>query len=149
MKTSHATDEQLQQYAINADELPAHVRDHILTCAACLNSATSYRALFTSVHDQNPPRFDFDLESLVMQRLENRRQSKYHGPVSIAAMPVAAVLVIIIALTMFSTVFTDIFNTLSVWTIYLIATVTIIFLIANLIEMHTRYKRKITLIEEY
>jgi hypothetical protein len=149
MNAFHATDEQLQQHAINAMELPGQVRDHIKACRKCLNAATTYHTLFTHVHDQHPPRFDFDLESSVIRKLQSRRTSPSQWRISIAAMIATALLVMIVPLTMLSTVFREIVSNLSVWTIYIIATITIVVLIANLIEMHFRFKGKITAIEEY
>jgi hypothetical protein len=69
MTRAHLTDEEVQQFVSDGIGDPA-MAAHIHICGECKAKIETYQLLFTGLQEQPSPAFDFDLEQLVMQRLE-------------------------------------------------------------------------------
>ena len=69
MKNTHLTDEQIQQYALDATNSPETWTEHIGHCAHCQQQVRAYQILFEGIEVQEKAVFDFDLAELVMEQL--------------------------------------------------------------------------------
>lgn len=69
MKNVHLTDEEIQQYVLNAEATSQAALAHIQTCTHCQQQAAQYQLLFAGIEKQEKAVFDFDLADLVMAQL--------------------------------------------------------------------------------
>ncbi len=73
MKINHPSESEIQQYALDRTASESQVIQHIDTCEACRLIAQNYMHLFTAIQEQPKAYFDFDLASLVLQQLPDRK----------------------------------------------------------------------------
>jgi hypothetical protein len=71
MKIDHLSEQQIQDYVINKKVLTDTDVAHIHTCHLCTQRASEYRILFSSVATITPPRFEFNLTKLVLEKIES------------------------------------------------------------------------------
>lgn len=69
MKNIHLTDEEIQQYALDAKNCPKVWIEHIQYCPHCQQQAQAYQLLFEGIETQEKEVFDFDLTAMVMEQL--------------------------------------------------------------------------------
>ena len=69
MKNIHLTDEEIQQYALDAPNSPNELLVHVQQCEHCQQQALQYQLLFEGIAVQKKAAFDFDLTDLVMEQL--------------------------------------------------------------------------------
>lgn len=69
MKNVHLTDEEIQQYVLNAEATSQAALAHIQTCTHCQQQAAQYQLLFAGIENQQNETFDFDIADLVMAKL--------------------------------------------------------------------------------
>lgn len=69
MKNIHLTDEEIQQYSLDAENCPEAWVEHIEVCAYCQQQVRAYQLLFQGIETQEKAAFDFDLTELVMAQL--------------------------------------------------------------------------------
>lgn len=89
----HATDNQIQDYSLNALE-DTTAAAHIKGCASCLEKARQYLALFEAIHEQEIPAFDFHLTELVMGQLPVKQSTERYVIGFIIAVAVALLTVL-------------------------------------------------------
>ena len=69
MKNIHLTDEEIQQYVLDAHTCSEVLLKHIKHCEHCQQQALHYQLLFEGIEAQEKVVFNFDLTSLVMEQL--------------------------------------------------------------------------------
>lgn len=95
MKNTHLTDEEIQQYALDARLLSGALAEHIQHCEHCRQQARYYQLTFEGLGFQEKAVFDFDLTELVMEQLPQTKPS-YDRPLFYA---IAFIIVLMIGLT--------------------------------------------------
>lgn len=70
MNTTHLTDEELQQFAMNSSSFDSSIAEHVHFCEHCKEAVETYRLLFDGIHEQEVPAFEFDLSALVVKQLQ-------------------------------------------------------------------------------
>src|SRR4051794_35225545 len=89
MNSSHATEEQLQQYALGDGGQNSGLSQHIESCATCLAAVDGYRQMFAAIAEQAPPVFSFDVAEMVVAALPEKRRSVF--PYLLSAILIAAI----------------------------------------------------------
>jgi hypothetical protein len=92
MKNIHLTDDEIQQYALDAESCNKGLIEHIQQCEHCLQQAMQYQLLFEGIGVQEKSVFDFDLADLVMEQLPQATPS-YDRPLLYALGGVIAVMI--------------------------------------------------------
>lgn len=70
MISNHLSDEQIQEYVLNKENLTDSDVTHIHACEICEYRAKEYRLMFTGIEALPPAAFGFDLSALVIKKLE-------------------------------------------------------------------------------
>lgn len=69
MKNIHLTEEQIQQYALDAQSCSGAITAHIQQCEHCQQQVIYYKVLIEGIETQEKAVFDFDIADLVMEQL--------------------------------------------------------------------------------
>jgi hypothetical protein len=69
MKTTHLSEDEIQQYALAEHSRSAQSIRHMEQCQQCRNAALTYQLLFNELKQQHAPVFDFDLADQVLGQL--------------------------------------------------------------------------------
>lgn len=69
MNKKHLSDPELQEYALEGENCPPRLREHIRLCNSCRQKAELYQLMFSLTMKPATPMFDFDLSESVMQQL--------------------------------------------------------------------------------
>lgn len=69
MNTGHLSDRELQSYALEGENCPPALSEHVRSCTFCRQKAEMYQLLFSKVVKPPVPMFDFDLTASVMKQL--------------------------------------------------------------------------------
>jgi hypothetical protein len=75
MITAHLTDAEIQLYIAAPENINDQLKIHVQDCENCQANIANYRWLFNGIQDQAKPRFDFDLTSLVLERLPEPKRA--------------------------------------------------------------------------
>jgi hypothetical protein len=144
MTTVHPQEDILQQYAIHPSGCPAATKQHISTCSHCQASVALYNAVFTSLKQEAPTVFDFNLEQLVLPQLPAPSQ---HWPWHIIV-GLALAMVIGAAAWWFKADLRFLFNGLMPATVYLVLVVPVAIAVFQAIELFQQYQKLIRSIKE-
>lgn len=134
MTSEHASDEQLQQYAIDGTTMRAHID----TCAHCQQKAAFYTQLITAIEVQPLPMPEFDISELVIAHLETKR-SNWRIFLAVAA----AVLPIGIGMYYFRM---QLFAGISIFFIFLMAIIAVCIVTAMAIDQVKTYRHKMNIL---
>lgn len=94
MTNKHLTDEEIQQYALDARLLSGSMAEHIQHCDHCRQQALHYQLTFEGLGLQEKAVFDFDLAELVMEQLP-QTEPTYDRPLMYG---LAAIIIVMIGL---------------------------------------------------
>jgi hypothetical protein len=73
MKNKHLTDEEIQNYALDAGHCSESSAAHIQQCGHCRQQVRYYERLIEGIKTQPKELFNFDLSALVMEQLSQSR----------------------------------------------------------------------------
>lgn len=79
MMNEHLTEEEIQRYALRADECPQTITEHVAVCEACMLRIKEYQVIFQAISEHPEPVFDFDLVAAVLERAEPVKKSAKHN----------------------------------------------------------------------
>lgn len=97
MKNRHLTDEEIQQYVLNAEATSQSALAHIQTCPHCQQQAAQYQLLFASIEKQEKATFDFELADLVMEQIAQPTPAPDHRAVLYAMLAIIGAMVGVMA----------------------------------------------------
>lgn len=69
MNTGHLSEQEIQEYALEGENCPPRLSEHVHSCAFCRQKAEMYQLLFSKAVQPPMPMFDFDLTESVMKQL--------------------------------------------------------------------------------
>src|SRR5258705_1734489 len=69
MVTKHLTDDEVQVYVVDKQNVEMRIIEHMHICAACRAKVEVYRLLISGIEQQPQPVFDFDLSASVLKQL--------------------------------------------------------------------------------
>ena len=79
MISEHASESDIQMYALTPDAVTATTAAHIEQCDHCRDTVASYQFIFGEIKEAPRPSFDFDLSSLVLQQVPLHESSSSRG----------------------------------------------------------------------
>jgi hypothetical protein len=141
MTRAHLTDDEVQQFVSDGSTGDPAIAAHIHICEECKAKVETYQLLFTGLKEQPSPVFDFDLEQLVMQRLQPARRVRIQLPVYwVAAIGLAFSGIIVFLFRDYLAIANGLFVFLA-----LISTIPVIVFLCT--EMFNTYQKKMKLLE--
>jgi hypothetical protein len=69
MRTSHLSEDAIQQYILDATGCEADIIEHLGSCEICKAKLANYQSLFAAMQEQPRPAFEFDLAGLILSQL--------------------------------------------------------------------------------
>jgi len=146
MTTKHLSEEEMQQYSIDASSCGEEIAGHMQSCASCQAGVEAYRQLFIVIHEQPAPVFSFNLPDLVLQQLPKAKPGFSLNNFFILLIIFTVISLIGVPLYLFRKYFSAIFNGALSMTMYLIIITSIVFLIFQSMEMYRKYQKQISLL---
>ena len=143
MINRHLTDNELQLYVMDKNQVDPELAEHILACDECREKVAAYELLFTAISEEKAPAFDFDLAEAVMAKLPVQKKRTIKVGVPFLLFLLSAVLITGGVLYVFREDFDYIFTGVTTLAVYLIAITGVILLAALGIDMFTTYQNKI------
>ena len=139
MTTAHLSENELQQYAINSNDVAATTAEHIRVCEQCRLKASNYKALFTEMKAIPKPVFDFDVAALVLAQLPAKKQPFSRTTVLISCLVVMAAA---IPISLFWGYIIQVFKGISVILLLLIVISAACVLLFQYIEIFNNHKKQ-------
>lgn len=148
MTNIHPEENEIQNFVLYSNQNP-EIADHIQHCKSCNAKAGQYTKLFTEIHLQEAPSFEFDIVKLVIKQLPQTK-TKFSFYKHLNYTIVLIVVTICLALLYFSShLFLNIFLNVAPILILLITTVAVCISIALFIDMYKKHQKKMDLINYY
>lgn len=147
MKTTHLTEEEIQQYVLDETVASIAVIEHIHSCKQCKEKASAYQLLFSGLQQQPQASFDFNLEELVMFQLPLPAPKPVRENVLIYVFIAAAAAIVGFALYYFREYVTTLFENIASAFIYLVLTAFITISVFLIIDMYKSYKKKMHILD--
>ncbi|PWU00557.1 MAG: hypothetical protein C5B52_08660 [Bacteroidetes bacterium] len=69
MKELHLSETEIQAYVLNSSAIGEESRFHIQHCGICKEEIARYKAVFSTIENQALPKFEFNLEKMVMSQI--------------------------------------------------------------------------------
>lgn len=147
MKNTHLTDEEIQQYALDAKNCPRLWIEHIQYCPHCQQQAQAYQLLFEGIETQEKVIFDFDLANLVMEQLPQTKPTQDKSFVYAIAAVVAVMLGIVGYV--FGNSLTNLFSYLQPILVGLVILTSLGVMVFLGMDMYQRYKAQMKTLNFY
>lgn len=142
MITGHLSDTDIQQFVLDRSNCGSHIIDHIQLCGSCKAEADAYGLLFPAIQQQPPPAFDFDLEGLVLSKIERSKPKPFASGMLVFLLILIGLSSIVVTGWLFGYYFLNMFARITSMAVYLTLTVTVTFLIFQGIEMYKKYQKQ-------
>jgi len=84
MKNGHLSDEKIQGYSIDVRNLNEQEQAHFSMCRHCQSVAAQYKLLFTEMAEITAPVFEFDLATIVMDKIHTAAATNVPGEIKSA-----------------------------------------------------------------
>src|SRR5689334_20495817 len=148
MMNEHLTEQEIQRYALNAEECGGGITTHVEACAECSTRVKEYLVIFRGLEEQPPPSFDFDLATAVMERVENVKRVKKYQWGSYAVIFVCVV-VIVAAIFVFRDKLMILYSGVASFVLYLVITGAISLLAVLCLDMYKNFQKKTHSLDMY
>ena len=141
MVEKHLTDEEIQQYLLEAQLAGSNTGRHLTTCKDCQEKATAYEMLFAALKQEEQPAFTFDLVEEVVAQLPKQpiAVQKDHFP---ALIILSLVIAGGLAGYIFRSYLAALFEGMAAVAIYLVAISAIIILLFFCLDMFKNHQKK-------
>jgi hypothetical protein len=146
MMTSHPSEREIQQYALDKPGCTKTLIEHIESCEHCRAGVTTYQLLFSEIKQQPNPAFDFDLSALVLPHLPSS------PPRLSADRFIAGFLVFFICccvgipIFLFRQYLLNMFSGVSSFFIYSIICSAVIIVLFKTLDMYKKYQKQMQLL---
>lgn len=147
MSTTHLTEEEIQQYALDDTAISISEAEHIHSCEQCKEKTSAYRLLFSGLQQQPQASFNFKLEELVMSQLPLPAHQSEKENVLMYVFISAAAAIAGFALYYFRGYVTTLFENIAPVFIYLVVTAFITISAFLIIDMYKSYKKKMHILD--
>ncbi|RYG01623.1 MAG: hypothetical protein EOO02_12365 [Chitinophagaceae bacterium] len=154
MKMEHLSEELVQQLALEPGSMSPGQRQHLSDCAGCAARVADYKLLFSDLSDMPAPSFEFDLASMVMEKLpalhpyaqpasvSNTKDQPKAIPWMIAA-AIAAIALMGLPFYYFRASITSMLNGLSTMITALAIIIVVFIAIFQVIDEYRKYNKRI------
>lgn len=142
MIVEHLTEKEIQQYAIDRPGCEISAVEHLETCEYCNARVASYQLMFTAFSELSAPANEFDLSSMVMSRIKQKKKSFLPDDLFIYSLVLVAVVFTGAVLYSFRHFFLQLFSNLSYTFVYSAAATIFTILLFQLVENYKKYQRK-------
>ena len=149
MISSHLSDLEIRQYALDKSNCDSNIIDHIEACVHCQAEVKIFQLILSEIENQPKPGFDFNLSGLVLSQLVQPQPVNSFAaffPYLLVCIGIAAVSLVCY---LFSPYFFAVFSGLTGMGIYLVLATTLTILIFQGIETYKKYQRKIDALNFY
>ena len=143
MIVEHLTENEIQQYATDRLGCEFTTVEHLETCEYCNARVASYQLMFTVFRELSAPVNEFDLSSVVMSKLKQKKKSFLPDDLFIYLLVLVAVVFTGVTLYSFRYFFLQLLRNFSYTFVYSAATAVFSILLFRSIENYKKYKRKV------
>jgi len=138
----HISEEDIQLYVLDANQVSNEVTQHLEQCAACKARVKEYEILFTGIGSLPKASFDFDVAALVLPQLPEKKKASYKMAGIAMAVIVAAGLISLPFILLGYKV-NELWQNISPWVIGLISVMAVAFVGISLWEVYDRYRQQL------
>ena len=118
MEINHLSDKEMQEY-VSGEFLNSAAAEHLASCNHCQTQVAIYKSLFQSIIESEVPVLDFDLEEVVMQKIESTPASQKQLLRKVIIIYLIIVLITILSIWFASKYFNVLNNSSSLLTVLL------------------------------
>jgi hypothetical protein len=163
MNTEHASEMELQEYALDKYGCSKQAIIHIEVCENCQAGVAAYRLLFDKIKKQPKPAFDFDVSALLLPQITAGLQpmKAVQPPVHAGhpasrtdlyfkySMVVILFLIVGIPVYLFRKNIYYIFTGVSSFFLYTIIAAALIIVLLRIMDMHKRHQKRMKVLHFY
>ena len=146
MTTKHLSEAEIQQYAIDPSHIDPWSTAHMQSCQACGAAVEAYQKIFSAIHQQPRPSFDFDLSALILPQLGKPAPGNSSKNWSLYFLVIVAIAIPLMAAIKYWRYLKNSSMGMLPMTISLLITATLCILVFQSIEMVRRYQKQINLL---
>ena len=148
MTGEHLSEEEIQLYVLQANELTQPAKQHLEQCTPCQARAKEYELLFSGIQSLDKPSFDFDVAALVLPQLEEKKKTAWYKlPLIVISVFLAAGLLsvpfFIFSAGSAGSAINSLWNNISPWVIGIISIMAVGFIGINIWDSYTRYRHQL------
>lgn len=148
MTNIHPDENKIQNYILDSKS-NSELIEHILNCKSCSLKVEEYKQLFSGIHRQETPAFEFNLTKLVMGQLPQPKP-KFSVDKYLNHIIISVTVILCFGLLYFlSPLLSNIFLAIAPILIYLITTVVVCISISLSLDMYKKYKKQMNIINLY
>jgi hypothetical protein len=144
MIREHLSETEIQQCALDKSGCADDITRHADSCKSCQSNVQAYLQLFSTIHDQPAPAFDFNLPELVLQQLPKAKSKFSLNIFFVYFIGLVAACGISIPVYLFRKYILNLFTGILPMTMYLILITAITIIIFQSIEMFRKYQKQIS-----
>ena len=139
MKETHLTEKEIQQYVLERENCESSIIEHINACEECKAELATYEYIFKEVRNLQKPVLDFDLPTLVMEQIEERKTNCPRTGVSIYSISTLSIIFLILIFLKYVVPVFSQFTTIGAW---LIITTALIIVVFHSFESYKKYQNQ-------
>jgi hypothetical protein len=149
MVTIHLTDDEVQVYVVDKQNVEIRIIEHVHICAECRAKTEVYRLLINGIERQPPPLFDFDLSASVLRQLPAPQANTAPDKLVTWILVLVSIGFIAGAVYYFRSYVASMFAGVATIFIYLIAISAITVIAALVFDMYKKYQQEMKLLDVY
>lgn len=142
MIVEHLTEKEIQQYATDKQGCEITTVEHLEICEYCNARVASYQLIFTAIRELSAPVNGFDLSSLVMSKINQKKKCVLPDDMYVYLLVLVAVVFTGATLYPFRYFFLQLVRNFSYTFVYSAAIAVFTILLFQLIESYKKYQRK-------
>lgn len=143
MISQHISEEDIQLYVLDANQLAGEAKQHLEQCTACQARVKEYEVLFTGIQALPKASFDFDVAALVMPQLPEKKKASSYKIAGIALIVMIAAALGSLPFILLEYRINDLWQYISPWVIGLISIIVVAFIGISLWDMYERYRQQL------
>ena len=146
MNTSHPSENEIQQFALDRTSCSPALIAHIDSCAHCREEVNTYQLLFSGIAQQPAPAFDFDVAGLVLPQLETSRRRLSPDRIVAWFLVVFVCACIAIPVYLFRKYLLYMLSDISAFFLYAMACSAAVIIVIRAINMYKKYQQQMRLL---
>ena len=146
MNTSHPSEKEIQQYALDKSACTTAIIAHVDDCDHCREEVSAYQLLFSEITQQPQPAFDFDLSALVIPQLQPPAQQLSADRIVAGFLVLFVCGCIGVPVYLFRNYFLYLFSGISTFFIYAILCSAVVIVLLKALGMYKKYQKQMRLL---
>ena len=147
--TSHPSETELQQFALERSDSEVSVVEHISSCEQCRTTVAIYQQLVLSIGQEEKPLFDFNLAQLVLDQIPSPKKSYSRDNIIFYTIAFVVTGLSGIICYWFSEFFAGLLLSFGSLFMYLLAATAMVILLFQGLDIYKRYQHKIKVLDFY